>query len=72
MVQIKWSRILALALLLISPLVYGYLKRHISLGDFCSLPIVGVAAFNPELKGLMLLGIILISIVLVIKTVRRT
>jgi hypothetical protein len=69
--QIKWDRILAVLLIILSPLLLGWLEKNIQIGPFESIPILGKLSVYPELKSLLLLAIILASILLILKSLKK-
>jgi heme A synthase len=71
MLRIKWDRLLAAVIILLSPLIYAWLHRRMAIGSFGSLPVLGVACQNPEVKALMLLAILLLAAVCITRVLLK-
>ncbi len=71
MYRVRWDRIVAVLVILLFPILLRWLSRHICVGPFKSMPVIGAISDNPELKALLLLAILLVSMLAIIKTVRR-
>lgn len=71
MVKIIWSRVMAILVILLAPLIYSYLNYRLAIGGFCEVPVVGALALDPSIKGLFLLAIVLITTLVVIKLVLK-
>ena len=71
MYTIRWDRVLAFITIIMLPVIYRWLSNNLHIGSFYQFPILGTACSNYEVKALILLGILLISIVLIIKTLKE-
>jgi len=68
--RLRWDRILALLLMLISPVIINWLYKSLYIGPFHKVTGIGRLDVYPEAKALALLGVLLIGIILVFKTLR--
>lgn len=71
MYRIHWDRVLIFVALVSLPLVLHWLSTNVSIGGFADVPVLGQACQEPEVKGLLLLGIILVGVYLFIRTLLR-
>jgi len=71
MYQVRWDRLLALVAILSFPLLYSWLKRNIRIVRFSDSPLFEFAHGNPELRQLLLLGVLLVGLVLLLKALRN-
>jgi hypothetical protein len=69
--RIRWDRVLATIILLILPLLWHWLSSNVALGSLCEVPILGTLALNPKTKGLLLLGVVLLTVLAVCKVVAK-
>jgi len=69
MYRVRFDRILAIVGLLLLPIVLRWLGNNLNIGGFYNVPILGSACHNPEIKALVLLGILLIGLVLILKVI---
>lgn len=69
MYQIRWDRLLGVLAILVFPLAYSYLSRHVEIGKFSD-SLFAPFVNNPEIKGLVLLAVILLGVVLLLKALR--
>jgi len=67
--QVRWDRLLAVLAILAFPLVYSWLRRHVEIGPFSHSMFAPVAS-SAEIKGLVLLAVILLGVVLLLKALR--
>lgn len=71
MQKIRWDRVLAVTLIMLSPLIIKWLWKTIYIGPFENISVFGQLSRNPELKALLLLAIILVSVLLILKSMRK-
>ena len=70
MYRVKWDRIIGFSLLIFAPFIIRFLRRTFDFGNFSDVPF-GAEIVYSEVKGLILLGIILVAILIVIKIMRN-
>ena len=71
MYRVRWDRVLSAVGLLLLPLAVRWLGANTYIGSFYQFPLLGpVACHNPEVKSLILLMLVLISVVMIVKTLR--
>jgi len=70
MYRIRWNNVLIFITIILLPVIYGWLKSNLYIGSFYHVPVLGIACSNTEIKALILLGLLLISFVLIIKTLK--
>jgi hypothetical protein len=68
--QIRWDRVLAVLAILSFPLVLSWLRHHIVIGRFNDYTLFASVANNTELKGILLLAVLLTGFVLLLKALR--
>ncbi|RKX21212.1 MAG: hypothetical protein DRP35_04825 [Candidatus Zixiibacteriota bacterium] len=71
MYNIRWDRVLVFASIILLPVIYRWLTNNLYIGSFYQFPILGAACSNPELKALILFGLLLLSLILIIKTLKE-
>jgi len=68
--ELRWDRIIAFVLLVLSPVIINWLSEAVYVGPFSEIPVIGTLDYYPEAKALLLLGILLTTFVLIIKLLR--
>jgi hypothetical protein len=68
--RVKWDRVIAVLLLLFAPFIIRFLRRTFNFGNLSDLPLGAEIAYS-EVKGLILLRIILVSVLFVIKIMKN-
>lgn len=71
MYRVRWDRILVFLAIILLPVIYRWLSNNLHIGGFYQVPILGAACSNYEVKALILLGLLLISLVLIIKIIKE-
>lgn len=70
MYRIHWEKLFAVLFLLFLPVILTWLNRHISIGNFAQIPVLGLACEYTEAKALILWAILLATVVLTVRTIK--
>lgn len=71
MYRVRWDRLFAVLTLLALPLLWHWLKKHISIGNLSDWPVLDGICQSVEVKGLILLAILLAGLLILIKVLLK-